>query len=206
MEQKIISSYIPGQTTLREVAKICNTNHKLVSRVLKRNNIEIKKGKIVITEKMREARIKNGLKNKGKTPWNKGKKMSTITNYKNMASHLKHDINFERLMEFENIEKLKVLNQMVRQDRITFDKDTYLKYIEKFYHDKNFNKIYDIWIKNDKNSWYKPSIDHIIPKSKNGNNDLDNFQVLTWFENKCKCNINNEIWIEMKKNINELFI
>ena len=34
LEQEIIKRYVPGETSLREVAKALNTNHKLVRRAL----------------------------------------------------------------------------------------------------------------------------------------------------------------------------
>jgi len=79
----------------------------------------------------------------------------------------------------------------------------YIDFIEKFYYDNKFNELYINWIIT-KDKWKKPSIDHI--DSKNRKNDLSNFQFLTWFENRSKNNIPNNIWIKMKENINEYFI
>ena len=84
-----------------------------------------------------------------------------------------------------------------------WETDFYKKFIEKFYYDDKFNKIYNIWL-DTKDSWKKPSIDHI--NCDNRSNDLNNFQFLTWFENRCKNNIPQSKWIKMKENINEYFI
>lgn len=46
--------------------------------------------------------------------------------------------------------------------------------------------------------WYKPSIDHIIPKSKGGTNDLNNLQFLTVFENLNKRDMTMEEWSYFK--------
>ena len=40
MEQEIINEYIIGNKSMRSIAKIFNVNHKLVSRILKKNNMK----------------------------------------------------------------------------------------------------------------------------------------------------------------------
>ena len=45
MEQLIISTYIAGETSLRDVAGICGTNHHTVKRVLIKNSISIVRDK-----------------------------------------------------------------------------------------------------------------------------------------------------------------
>ena len=47
---------------------------------------------------------------------------------------------------------------------------------------------YERWIKtNDK--WIKPSLDHIIAKSKGGGLLIDNLQFISWLENRAKIDI-----------------
>ena len=41
---------------------------------------------------------------------------------------------------------------------------------------------------------YKPSLDHIIPKSKGGSNTIDNFQFLTLYENLAKRDMTQTEW------------
>ena len=43
-KEDVIELYLQGYS-MREIARKLNTNHKLVSRILKRNNIEIRKPK-----------------------------------------------------------------------------------------------------------------------------------------------------------------
>jgi 5-methylcytosine-specific restriction endonuclease McrA len=147
---------------------------------------------------------------KGRQSWNKGLKgvYPKESLYKNMITHLRFDISLEWIKQFDNIDKLKLLNKCitVRDNRFNVNTEWYKKYIEKFYNDKKFNLIYDNWIKNNKDKYLMPTIDHIKPKSKNGNSDLENLEFLTWFENRCKNNIDYDKWQEMKKNIQDYFI
>ena len=48
----------------------------------------------------------------------------------------------------------------------------------------------------------KPSIDHIIPKSRGGTNDLNNIQFLTVFENLAKRDMTMQEWEEFKLKTN----
>ena len=52
----------------------------------------------------------------------------------------------------------------------------------------------------------KPSLDHIVPKAKGGTNDLNNLQFLSWFENRCKNDMTQEEWNNLKINMNEYLI
>ena len=61
-------------------------------------------------------------------------------------------------------------------------------------------------IKNKNDKYLKPSLDHIIPKSKGGTDDLDNLQVLTWFENRCKNDMTEKEWNNMKERIGDYLI
>lgn len=57
--------------------------------------------------------------------------------------------------------------------------------------------------------WYKPSLDHIVPKSRGGDNSLDNLQYLTVFENLSKRDMTMIEWEEFKQKTNtksELFL
>ena len=60
--------------------------------------------------------------------------------------------------------------------------------------------------KRGKEKYKKPSLDHIVPKSKGGTNDIENLQFLSWFENRCKNDMSKEDWNNLKLNIQEYFI
>lgn len=85
--------------------------------------------------------------------------------YKNMQKHLKYDIDLEFLQQFDDVEKLKVLNRIMRNTRLpdNFSSDDYKEYIRKFYYDEKFIRTYNNWIVEGKKKYAKPSIDHIKP-------------------------------------------
>ena len=86
------------------------------------------------------------------------------------------------------------------------NKEKYKQFYEHWWKDFQFNLIYDNW-KKQKNSdiinntfydWWKPSLDHIIPKSRGGTNDINNLQFLTVFENLAKRDMTQEEWNNFK--------
>lgn len=201
-EKEICKYYqeVNGLISLRKMSRKYNTNHHRIKKILERNEVEIVKNnpKRQLTEKHKE---KISCATKGRKAWNEGKTMSKEFLYKNMKNHLKYNISLKWLERFDNIERLKFLNKRIsrRRDSDNFNTNKYKKFIEKFYCDEQFNAIYDMWIENNKNTYYKPSLDHIIPKSKGGNYDVDNLQFLTWYENRCKNNMTMEEWNNFKE-------
>ena len=206
MEQLIISTYIAGETSLRDVAGICGTNHHTVKRVLIKNNISIVKAKRKPFSEEHKRNISQATK--GRESWLKGKKATSETIYKNMASHLRFDVTWQWLSQFDDIEKLKLLNRCItnRSNRFDVSTEWYKQYIEKFLNCEQFNMVYNRWIISGKDSLKIPSIDHIHPKSKNGSESLDNLQFLSWFENRCKNNMTQQDWDLIKENIEEYLI
>jgi len=71
-------------------------------------------------------------------------------------------------------------------------------FIKKIYNDNKFNIIYNSW-NNNKGKWNIPTLDHIIPLSRGGDFfDLDNIQILTWFENRAKAEMTQKEWEDFK--------
>lgn len=163
--------------------------------------------------KEHKAKISKALKGregvKGREGFWRGKKMSKDTLYKNMVTHLRYDVSLDWLMRFEDIEKLKFLNKTITRERDSrhFTTELYVKYIEKFYIDDRFNYIYEVWLASGKEKYLRPSLDHIIPKSKGGSlTDIDNLRFLTWFENRCKNDLSLHEWERIKANVGSYFI
>lgn len=78
-------------------------------------------------------------------------------------------------------------------------KQEYKAFYEYWWHDPQFNLIYNNWKKSqiNTNTFYdllKPSIDHKIPKSRNGDNTIENLQFLTVFENLVKRDMTWDEW------------
>lgn len=207
---KIKQMYVKDQMSLREIATILGTNHKLISRIIKREGIDITKRnkRRVFTD---EHRKKISEATKGRVGAWLGKKMPEEVNRKNMVAKLSRpSVTLEILNKYEDFERLKFLNGVIARHRKEFQSDEkYISYLDKFYYDKTFNTLYDNWINSGKNKWYMPYIDHINPKSKGGLYDLDNIQFLTWFENRAKAEMSQQEWDIFKKKTNtksDLFI
>lgn len=186
-DEEVISLYLGGKS-MRSIALEFGTNHKRVSRILKDNGVEIRVPKNLRGTRKFDCDIER--------------------NYNNMATHLRFDVSIDWLMQFSDFDKLKLLNDAItnRSGRWDVSTDWYKKYISRFYNDKQFNLIYDRWVKSGKSRYKKPSIDHITPKSKGGNNSIDNLQFLSWFENRCKNDMTQSEWDNLKLTIEEYFV
>ena len=114
----------------------------------------------------------------------------------------------EYLFTFSDFDKFLFIHKALRDCIKTNDKEysNYKNYLEYFYYDKQFNNVYDFWKTQEKTEtfydWAKPSLDHIIPKSKGGTNEINNFQFLTVFENLAKRDMTMEEWNIFKQNTN----
>lgn len=85
--------------------------------------------------------------------------------------------------------------------------DFYKNFYYNIYNNEQFNKVWKFWKAQEKleGTFYdmaKPSLDHIIPKSRGGTNDLDNIQFLTVFENLAKRDMTMEEWNGFKQRTN----
>lgn len=205
-ELEIVRLYKEERYSLRRIAKIFKTNHHRVKRILEKYDIEITQNDRIMESFSEEHKRKISMTSKGRKFPNRV--MSKESKYKNMAGHIRFNVDFEFLKRFDDIEKLSFLNRCIsNRDKRWSDisDEWYKQYLLKFYNDENFNKFY-LKYKETKDKYFKPSIDHIIPKSRGGDNNLDNLRFLSWFENRCKDNMSLEKWEIIKKNIKEYFI
>jgi len=205
-EKKLISMYTNERYTLQHLAEIFDTNHHAIKRALEKNNIPITRRNTLKTFSP-EHRRKIGEASKGRPGFWKGKKMSRECILKNMAAHLRYTVSYEWLNQFSDIEKLKFLNRSITRprDKVGFTDELYKSFIEKFYTDAHFNRLYAKWL-DTQDAWLKPSLDHKNPKSNNGSLvDLDNLHFISWLENRAKANIPQAQWEDMKNRIGEYF-
>ena len=200
-DETICKMYNDGYT-LRHIGEVIGKDHHYVKRRLVANDIVIVKHK---TKKpyTDEHRKKVSMSCKGRTTWIKGKKLGRVAIIKNMKNHLKYDVSYEWIDQFEDLERVKYLNHALcrKRDYDGYDTNEYKKYIEKFYNDEKFVRLFNLW-KETGDKYIKPSLDHLIPKSKGGTLGVDNIQFISWFENRAKNDIPFEKWEELKRNIN----
>lgn len=130
------------------------------------------------------------------------------------TSHVK-GLTEEFLYSFKDFDKFLLIHKQLRRyiSMENININEYEDYMNYFYNDKQFNCVYDYWKKQNRDStfydWYKPSIDHIAPKSRGGTNNKDNLQFLTVFENLSKRDMTKQEWDNFKLKTNthsELFI
>ena len=111
------------------------------------------------------------------------------------------DENF--IKQFDNLEKYMFLHKQLvtasGKNATSYSLSEYKDDITYFYYNKQFNVLYNFWQehKKEEQTFYdlaKPSLDHIIPKSRGGSNKKENLQFLTVFENLAKRDMTQEEW------------
>lgn len=117
----IVELYGKGDS-MRSIADKLGTNHKLISRILKKSGVQTRKPKNLRDVKKFNCGIER--------------------NYNNMATHLRFDVSVEWLMKFNDFDKLKLLNNVItnRSCRWDVSSEWYMSYIESFYDDVNLIK------------------------------------------------------------------
>ncbi len=107
--------------------------------------------------------------------------------------------------KFKNFEKLTMLVKRINKKmRKEFDTETFKAYVEKFYVDESFTRLYNYYIQTGKDKWFAPSLDHITPVSKGGSQiDLDNIMFITWFENHVKESTPLAEWVLVREDVKQ---
>lgn len=194
--QNIIQLYTIDKLSLREIARLNNTDHHTIKRVLIKNWVPLSKDR-----KKRQLSDEHKKKIWEKSKWRKSRlwvKASEEQVRKNMIWHMNRWITIDNLRKYKDIEKLKFLNNVISRHRKHFDDKKYIEYLEKFYHTEPFCTIYDEWIKSWKCKWRMPSIDHLNPISKWWTFELNNLMFTTWFENRAKAEMTLNEWYLFK--------
>lgn len=196
-ESEIVELYTKDKWTLRRIADKFYTDHHRIKRILVKNCVELSRVGRQPKPFTDEHKRKISEATKGRTSWIKGKKATLDMRYKNMRGKLKTTID---LTFYADIEKLKILTKYASKHKkyIGYNDFVLKIFLDKFYFDPAFNAVYDLWIKSNKCKWFYPSFDHKIAKSNGGNFDIDNLQVLTWFENRAKAEMSQEEWDKFK--------
>lgn len=124
-----------------------------------------------------------------------------------IASTKAPEITEEYLFNFDDFDKFLFIHKaLVKLLKFETIKNNYKQYIEYFYYQKQFNKLYSFWKVQERTSTFydfaKPSLDHIVPKSKGGTNELSNLQFLTVFENLAKRDMTMKEWTIFKEKTN----
>lgn len=195
LHSKIIKEYVDGEKTMNDISNMFNIDCRKVSKILKDNNIEKR-----AYRKTEETKRKISKALSGKTSPLKGRPLSISSRYNNMRAQFKLDESTD-LSIYSDFNRLKKITEFISKNIPKEPKNPsyIISFIDKFYNDAQFNKIYDLWISSGMIKWLKPSLDHIVPISRGGDHNIDNLQVLTWFENRCKVDMLQEEWEEFKK-------
>lgn len=166
-ELEIIRLYTVERYALRRIAKIFNTNHHLIERILKRHSVEINNNNRVRKPFSDEHRKSISERNKGRAGWSKGLKMTEAMRRSNMKGKLYTEINLDVYTDYERLLFLTTFLSK-RKEHIGYDDTVRKPFLDKFYFDRQFNAIYDAWIVSGKNRWYRPTLDHMTSQANGG--------------------------------------
>jgi hypothetical protein len=204
ISKSIISEYSENTSiTLRELSSKYGIHHVTISAFLKKNGIAIRRTGARIGHPVKESTRQLFSKLHAGNTYTVGRKQTNSTKLKIIATMWKVD--YSALLQYPNANKVKLIIQWMNSSRnmLNFEISTRLTFLDHFYKDESFNRIWDIWIKNGKKQEYKPSIDHKIPYTRGGTCDFANLQIITWFENRAKGNMTESEW-EIFKKVNNL--
>lgn len=200
VKSQILSEYVSDPSiTLRDLSKKYKIHHVSISALLKRHNIKVRRTGARIGHPVKDSTRQIFSKIHKNNKYSLGKAQKDTTKLKIIAT--KWGLDHSKLLCYQNYEKVHQITIWLNSERNipSFDGAVKLKYLHYFYNDPVFTAIWDRWIISNKEPAYKPSIDHKVPFTKGGSADLDNLQVITWFENRAKGNMTLDEWSSFKK-------
>lgn len=200
----MIEQYKNG-SSLRQIANAFHTNHHRVKRIIKKH------GEVIVYKNdyqnvaIGDLEYRKYVAKQQRDKVRKQKQnylQSKERRYNFIKCRLPYDISLDYLMQFD-YEKLKTLNKLMLSHNVSVNSlEEFKQFLEKFYNCPNFSDLYEVWLENDKETRLKPSIDHIVPISKDGAIGIDNLQIMSWFENWCKNDFTGKEWDEFKTRTN----
>lgn len=118
----------------------------------------------------------------------------------------KFGVDMDYINQFDDFEKYAFIHkQLVKLLRFKTLVEEYDVYIQHFYYDEQFNKMYNFWRENVEKrgetfyDLWKPSLDHKTPTSRGGSYSYENLHFITLFENLAKRDMTWEEWEKFKQ-------
>ena len=194
--------------TLRRIADKFKTDHHRIKRILTAGGVAITNGKRLSIPFTDEHKKKIGDKSRGRKAWNKGLRADEPAIRRLIKARMRTLIDLDF---YPDLSRLQFLIRITSKHfkHLAHCDEVRKAFLDKFYFDERFNRLYDKWQESGENKWYYPSIDHMSSKFNGENWSLDNLQFLTWFENRAKAEMNQDEWEKFKLETNtnsDLFI
>ena len=189
--------YVDEMWTLRRIADHFGTNHHRVKRALVALGVEITNAHRLREPMTVERRAQIGKQSRGRKAWNKGVTADEAQIRRMMKARMRTGIDLDA---YPDLQRLQLLVRLTSKHFKHLGSDAARKaFLDRFYFDGQFNRIYDKWLESGKSKWLFPSLDHKVSKCNGGSWELDNLQFLTWFENRAKAEMNQDEWESFKQ-------
>lgn len=147
-----------------------------------------------------EMTIAKYLKQYGYKTYARGKKPPLSNDAKKRMMQAKfHEDEVIDLSGYDDYAKISFLSRRFSHYRwkweLTFSRS---QFFEHFYHDRQFNQVFDVWQAHERHALLTPSFDHKTPLTQGGDSSLENLQCLPVWENRAKYNFSQDEWEDFK--------
>lgn len=137
----------------------------------------------------------------------KKKEYFKVDPFRSIAQNMKNSVGYSFLKKnFSDPDKVRYLLLSIKSNggtlKYDFDSEDKKKYLLRFYYDDNFNKFYNMFLLTE-NKFIKPSLDHLIPRSRGGSSNLDNLHFISYLENIAKSDMTWQEWVVVKNNLHK---